>query len=293
MAMTSVQPRYAYYKCIADPINSPAAGYSDEYSGKSLALKLQQSNGINTSAAVDLGSAVLSVKPTLTTSGANNFVQVYTTVVGVYGASAAAAPVTNYANLNASFNAYRFVSMAAKVTYTGSDDTSKGEIIMLAQQNTTPPTAIGAWRDVQGAKSVAVRDMKGPITASVHAFDRCPFRPLTADFMDCFPSIWIGILGGNAADNGYRVDVTFNLELIALPTSVHHQLAGTVPHVPDENAMVQRRLEPSRVIAQNGEAVLTASAKVTAPKKPVVKKARKKAAPKKKRVYTKRVFTTR
>lgn len=257
----------AFYRCLADPINAPAAAYADEFLGRSIALKLNMSQAIPIN---DLGIGAIKFAPTLPTNFCKTFKPANTTTQPLVQVQSLSSD--DYTNLTANFNLWRPVSSGARVSYTGSSDAGKGEVLMIGTQYTDPGLDVATWRDAQGLGTVAVRDMKGPLVGAFHAFDRCPFASMTGDFSAAFPFVWIGVQGAPANDTGFRVDYTINLELVPNLTSVHHQLATTTPYNTDANMTVARRLTPVNVIPQNGESVLSLLSKAE----------RKRAAPKKK-----------
>jgi hypothetical protein len=178
---THVLVMSGYVRCVADPIHAPASGYADEFNGRSIALKIRQSFPITCNSD---GNAASLIQPQLNL-------------------------MHRYANLAASFKSIRIVSMAVQVTYTGSNDTAKGEVIMVGTQGLATgdlSTLTSDWRDYQGAVSHAVKDLKGPMTGSFHAFDRVNFNIPPTNFTSQFPCCFICVNSALTNDTAFRID---------------------------------------------------------------------------------------
>jgi len=249
----------SFVACLKDPINAAPAQYPDEFQGRTVALKIRQSVPLVPSGNSTTGESSAGI---VISSSLFKFAIPFASTAGVVTAYGAVVSHDEYGTLLSNMKAYRPVSLGVRVVYTGSNDTSKGEVITYGAENNflnaLNPTTIAAsdisakftdWRDYQGAVSVDVRTLGKGIFSAVSAFDRMPFLPLDTDVIELrkyFPELNLAISGVIQADAGFRVETYMNIECIPKPTSVHHDLARPSPQSPSAQAAA-RRLSSVRV----------------------------------------------
>lgn len=260
--MFTLYPHYlfimSFVQCLRDPINALPARYPDEFQGRTVALKIRKS--------VPLTPVIVAPATTSTACG----VIIYPSLLQFHQAltvnntalttgAGSAIPHDEYNTLLSNMKKWRPVSMGIRVTYTGSNDTSQGEVIIYGSEgqafnvdvpaNSDYSLTVTDWRDYQGAVSQDVRGLGKGLHASVHNFDRSPFFDIGADaaaLRSIFPQINVAVTGIRPDDPAFRIETYFNIECVPKPTSVHHDLATVGEHNPGD-AMVGRRLASVRV----------------------------------------------
>lgn len=238
-----------YAAALANPFDGPVSGVIDEFGGKTVAFRINQTQLLSTTAGVGYTGAVIK---TTNLSG----IPIQTLASDAAGTTfvASAVPLEGAADLIAHYDTFRPVSMGVKVYYTGAEATTAGTVSVAVVNGVTTyndfPSDFDSWFNLPDSHTVACASMTEPIVAICHSYDRPRFSSWTATTQDLFfPAIGVWGAGLPANVTGVlRMEISWVVEAIPMYGSVltQHQAAVT-PSDPVAMSIVQRRLAVARV----------------------------------------------
>jgi len=237
-----------YAGALANPFDGPVSGIIDEFGGKTVAFRVNQTQLLSTPAGIGYTGAI--IKTCNISAGA-----LQTIVSDVNGTTFAATniPLEGITDLTLHYDQYRPVSMGVKVYYTGTESTTAGTVSVAIINGATSYLDFPAdWDEcfnLPDCHTTACASMTEPIVAMCHSFDRPRFGAWTNTFPESFfPAIavWGAGLPVNTAGL-LRLEVSFVLEAIPKYGSIltQHQ-AKEVPYDPVAMASVHRRVSVAR-----------------------------------------------
>jgi len=248
----------AYAGALANPFDGPVSGIIDEFGGKTVAFRVNQTQLLSTPVGIGYTGAI--IKTVNIVAGA-----LQTIACDVNGTTFVATnvPLEGSTDLQLHYDQYRPVSMGVKVYYTGTESTTAGTvscaIINGASSYLDFPTDWDEMFNLPDCHTQAAAAMTEPILAMCHSFDRPRFgawsQTATENF---FPAIAVWGAGLPANTTGVlRLEVSFILEAIPKYGSILTQhLATETPWDPSAMAGIHRRLPVART---GGQAALEGS----------------------------------
>lgn len=257
-----------YFDCVANPWTGKPAQLPDEFNGATMPAKFRLSYTLTADAA---GSAAISFFPSLQ----GPLVKATSITAGAvtWGTGQA---FLDWTSISATFVDYRIISTGLCIVYTGAESSAAGTMIIAPVTGATYADAsvsntITDWFNSQGAVSLSVPGSKNPLCMALANFDRPAFQALASDFRLTFPNAMIGVTGATASTT-FRVDLYMNVELIAKPNNVIHQLQTPSPVNTAAIQDASRRLTSVRGGSNGVTALVSASLRAGGSRAPYRKK---------------------
>jgi len=239
----------SYYNIVKDPFTAAPSGITDEFAGKTAALRINQTILLSTPTGVSYTAAVVKA----TTPNAS-FIQSLTTDAAGVVQTAANTALEGYADLAAHYSLMRPVALGVKAYYTGAEANTAGTISVCVLNGVSTyqsfPADLDTWFNLEDCQTVPAAGMTGPLCATCHNYDRPGFAAWnTSNHLACFPAIGVFGAGLPAATTGViRLEISFVMEMVPIHGSVLAQSVSKIhPHDPMDQANTARRLPVARL----------------------------------------------
>lgn len=247
-----------YAKCLADPFEGPVSGIVDEFQGKTVTFRVNQTQLLSTPAGIGYTGAIIKVPPIDT-----QFMQTIVSDAAGTTFVPTSVPLNGAADLAIHYDQYRPVSMGVKVFYTGTESNTAGTVSAAVINGALTiadfPADFDEWFNLPDCHTMACASMTEPLVAICHSFDRPKFNGwVSTDAQFYFPAIGVWGAGLPANTQGLlRMEVSIVLECIPKYGSILTQhMSQVVPHDPNAMATAHRKLPVARV---GGEAAALAA----------------------------------
>lgn len=243
-----------YAGALANPFDGPVSGIIDEFGGKTVAFRVNQTQLLGTPLGHGYTGCIVK-----TTAISTSFLGLVS-AAGTDGSSLTVGtnvPLEGASDLALHYDQYRPVSMGVKVYYTGQESTTAGTVSVAVINGASTiadfPLDFDEWFNLPDSHTVACASMTDPIVAICHSFDRPRFGPWnTTNTESFFPAIGVWSAGLPVNTPGVlRLEISIILEAIPKYGSVltQHQ-AREVPWDPSGMAMAHRKLPVARTGGQ-------------------------------------------